>query len=65
MSAVPKTVRQERTLTRAIPTLPETPRWSPNVRLPNPIAAFRAQGRLGQLSARNGLMHRSKNPLIR
>ena len=34
---------------------------SPNVRLPNPIAAFRAQGRLGQLSARSGLLHRSKN----
>ena len=27
---------------------------SPNVRLSIPIAAFRAQGRLGQLSANNG-----------
>ena len=32
----------------------------PNVRLPIPIAAFRAQGRLGQLSARSRLMHRKK-----
>src|SRR6516165_7051382 len=29
-------------------------RGSPNVRLPIPIAAFRAQGRLGQLSAITG-----------
>jgi hypothetical protein len=30
-------------------------RGLPNVRLPIPIAALRAQGRLGQLSARSGL----------
>jgi hypothetical protein len=33
---------------------------SPNVRLPYPIAGFRAQGRFSQLSAMSGLMHRSK-----
>jgi hypothetical protein len=45
-----------RTRNRALPQ----PLWrgrlrgSPNVRLPIPIAGFRAQGRLGQLSARSG-----------
>jgi hypothetical protein len=33
---------------------------APNVRLPIPIAAFRAQGRLGQLSATSGLARCSK-----
>jgi hypothetical protein len=35
-----------------------------NVCLPIPIAAFRAKGRLRQLSAKSGLMHRSKKGLL-
>src|SRR6516162_3100435 len=34
----------------------------PNVRLPIPIAAFRAHGRLGQLSARSGLYVEGQRP---
>ena len=37
----------------------------PNVRLPIPIAAFRAQGRLSQLSATSGLTHRTKSSSFR
>jgi hypothetical protein len=44
----------------------EWPRRWPNVRLPIPIAAFRAQGRLSQLSAKTGLMRaQQKISLIR
>jgi hypothetical protein len=37
-------------------------RGSPNVRFPIPIAAFRAQGRLGQLSATSGLYVEGQRP---
>jgi hypothetical protein len=42
------------------------PLWrqgSPNVCLPIPIAAFRAQGSLGQLSARSGLLSNGQKTL--
>jgi hypothetical protein len=54
-SSRPPTAQVPRALLR--PLWRGRPTWSPNARLPQAIAGFRAQGRLSQLSARSGLKH--------